>query len=224
MKRTLKKLTRRYFPALFDLLKRRRYEKHVLPKEFVKHVRRLSKNDVVLDCGANVGLVSEFLARSGARVISFEPNMTAFRELESRSKKFPNIEVHNVAVSTVNQTGKLYLHKDVDRENRLILSEASSLLNNKPNVSSHIFEEIHEIDFAEFLKQFNFIELIKIDIEGFEIEVLNHLLDKQAVDNVGSIYVETHERKFKELAVPTQKLKARIASAGHNNKFYFNWH
>jgi hypothetical protein len=99
------------------------------------------------------------------------------------------------------------------------------LLYNKPNVSNKIFEEIREINFSEFLQSLNlYVEFIKIDIEGYEIALINHMLDNNVLNNLGKIYLETHERKFDELIKPTQDLKARIKMEGYQAKFFYEWH
>lgn len=221
---TAKKILMIVSPNMFYFLKRLRYENKYLPAEFMDHIRRLSKNDVVLDIGANVGLVTEVAARRGARVIAFEPNKYAFSKLRLVAEKFDNVETHNVAAGAKHQKVKLYLHKD---SNLVLqdLSESSSLLKSKLNVSDKIFEEIQEIDFAEYLKNINTrIEIMKIDIEGYEIELINHLLDNRSLENIEKIYVETHEQKFTDLALPTKSLKARILSEGYEDKFFWDWH
>ena len=99
------------------------------------------------------------------------------------------------------------------------------MLSAKPNVSVDNFELVNEIDFAKFLKSLDEpVELIKIDIEGYEIQLLNHLLDENAICNVNHFYVETHERKFVDLAIPTAMLKTRIKEAGYEERFFFDWH
>jgi FkbM family methyltransferase len=226
MKNFLKKLLAKISPQLTKKLMLYRYENYVLPKDFVKHVKRLRQNDVVIDVGANIGLVSQFLAKSGAKVIALEPNTTAFKKLKVAADQFPNMDARNVAAGVVDRKVKLYLHKNTDLKNISdSLSQSSSLLRNKPNVSSMIFEEVNEIDFAEFIHSLKTnIELIKIDIEGFEVQLLHHLLDKRTIDKINIIYVETHERKFKDLVAPTEELKARIIAEGVQHKFYFDWH
>lgn len=211
-------------PRVYEFLRRYRFEHFVLPKEFSNHLKRLSKNDIAIDIGANAGMVSAAIARRGARVIAFEPNSSAFAKLKTVVEKFPNIEAHNAAAGLTHRTIKLYLHKDTDALNG-DLSQASSLLGNKPNVSEDIFEEATEIDFAAFLQSLKApVALIKMDIEGYEIALLNHLLDTRVLDNVGRVYVETHERQFSELAAPTEALKARIKAAGYESKFFYDWH
>lgn len=224
MKLVLQKFAKKYFPSAYNKLRQVRYEKKVLPPHFLKHVNRLPKGTLVLDIGANVGLVTEVLARRGLRVISFEPNFSAFEKLKDIASKYRNIEIRNQAAGLKNSKIKLFLHKDsVNTINDL--SQASSLLENKPNVSRDNYEIVEEIDFAVFLKSLNEpVELIKMDIEGYEIQLINHLLDQDAVRNVCFFYVETHERKFMDLVGPTNELKERIKAEGYEKNFFFDWH
>ena len=178
---------------------------------------------MVIDVGANVGRISEVLAHRGARVISFEPNSKAFEELKNVAQRYPNINSRNEAAGIKNQQIKLFLHKDVKNSDR-DLTKASSLISQKYNVSADNFESVKAIDFAQFLNSLNEpVELLKIDIEGYEIQLLTHLLNKKAIDNVNKFYIETHERKIDSLVIPTKKLKARIKKEGYEDKFFFDW-
>ena len=53
------------------------------------------------------------------------------------------------------------------------------------------------------------IGLLKMDIEGEEVRVLNKLIDLNLHQKIRKIVVETHER-FLVLKEPTKKLKKRI--------------
>ena len=187
-------------------------------------MKDLNSDHLVIDLGANRGRVSECLALRGAKVISFEPNEEAFARLLKISENYQNIYARNEAAGTKNQLARLYLHSET-ADSDVDLTQASSLLSDKPNVSRDQFYDIQEIDFSEFLQSLDSpVELIKIDIEGYEIELINHLLDNKALNNVGKIYLETHERKFKSLLEPTEKMKKRIVSEGLQEKFFFDWH
>lgn len=224
MKETLKKFIRFISPGLLHWIQLHSFMFRMLPPDFVSHLRRLNKSHLVLDVGANVGLVSECIARKGAKVIAFEPNPYARSALEKVATRFNNIEVRPTAAGIKNQKVKLYLHDDFDPGGEDV-SQASSLLIDKPNVSKDMFEEVYEIDFAEYLRTVNRpIELIKIDIEGYEVTLINHLLDQKVLDQVNKIYLETHEKKFPELVSPTEALKKRIVSEGYESKFFFDWH
>ena len=223
IKRIIKTILKRIFPELYHSFKLNLFIRKNLPREFVEHLNVLSKDHFVIDVGAKIGMVSECLAKKGAKVISFEPNRKAYTELSKVAKKYNNIDVKNLAVGTKDKIVNLYMHKET-RSSTEDLTQASSLLVKKPNISSCIFEEVQEIDFAEYLKSLQReIELIKIDIEGYEIQLINHLLDKESLDNVKKIYLETHEKKFTQLVKPTLKLKERIKSEGLEEKFCYDW-
>ena len=88
------------------------------------------------------------------------------------------------------------MHKQ-SNSSKADLTQASSLLANKPNISTEIYEEVKQINFAKFLKSLKIrVELIKIDIEGYEIELIKHLLDQNSLKNVKNLF-ETHEQKLK---------------------------
>lgn len=222
MKKNIKKIINRYFPRVLRNYQLKNYINSSFPYEFKSHVKNLKKKDIVFDLGANIGFVTEYLAMSGAHVIAFEPNKNAYQELVKFTSNFQNIDFYNVAAGIKNRKVKLYLHKNT-KQNDNELSQASSLLINKSNVSKEIYDVINEIDFAVFLQNFKRIELIKIDIEGYEVDLINHLLDKNSLDNVGKIYLETHE-SIKNLKQPTIELKERIKKMGFADKFYFDWY
>lgn len=195
-----------------------------LPKEFKAHLKNLNKQSIAIDVGANVGAVSEILCKSGARVFAFEPNVSAFNSLQKRQDRLNNLFVKNVAAGVQNRKTHLYLHKETGTSN-VDLSQASSLLSQKPNVSDSKYTEIEEIDFIPFLESFDQkIDLIKIDIEGYEIKLLDHMLDRFNFKMVDRIYVETHEKKWPELSNDTEKLKLRIENLGLSEKINLNWH
>ena len=223
MRAFFKSLLKSYFSTLYWWLRRYNYEKKVIPQEFMRHINRLSPSSLVIDVGANVGRISEVLAHRGARVISFEPNSKAFEELKKLAQRYPNVKSRNEAAGIKNQQIQLFLHKDVKNTDR-DLTSASSLISQKYNVSADNFESVKEIDFAQFLNSLDEqVELIKVDVEGYEIQLLNHLLDKNAIGKVNKLYVETHDHKMDNLVIPTEKLKARIKKEGYEDKFFFEW-
>jgi len=215
---------RNFFPNFLLELRIMRLRSKYLPREFIKHVESLDNKSLVIDVGANIGIVSAYIAKTGADVISFEPNKHAYQELKKIAKRYPNIKTHESAAGVSNRKVNLFLHKNYD-DKYSDYSESSSLNVDKLNVSANKFQKIFEIDFAIFLKKLpKKVSLIKIDIEGYEIELLNHLLDENALKNVDKIYLETHENKFDNLVHPTNLLKQRIKNEGLSYKFFYEWH
>ena len=201
-----------------------RFVHKVLPKDFVKHMRSLDEASLVIDLGANVGFVSECLARTGAKVIAFEPNKEALKKLRLVESNYKNISVEPYAAGIKNESAHLYLHRDTFT-NDTDLTQSSSLKSDKPNVSPDLYDEVVEVDFAEYLRRIDrHIELIKIDIEGYEIELINHLIDTNVLDNVGKVYLETHDKLYPQLVVSTEELKNRIEKEGLSEKFFYEWH
>ena len=100
-------------------------------------VSMLRPDDVVFDCGANVGEVTAQLVASGAQVHAFEPDPLAFAKLSERFVDAANLSLYNLAVATEN--GRARLHRaedfDADPEKRTTRSSivAGGTASNGPN-------------------------------------------------------------------------------------------
>lgn len=177
---------------------------------FKAAVANLTKQDVVIDCGANVGIYTEIMARSGAQVYAFEPNPVAFAALQERVQHFPNVTLIPAA-STLNPGKfKLYSHRHAKRD-PLLFSVSSSLLAQKTNVNKDDFYEVEGVVLSAFIGELKQpIALLKMDIEGAEIEVLNDLMDHGLHHLIGAGFVEVHDRRVPSLREPTAKLRERL--------------
>ncbi len=172
----------------------------------------LQEADVVIDCGANVGDMTAVMAEAGATVHAFEPNPHACVVLREKFQSNPRVHIQEAAVHVSNGTLRLYLHENSSQD-EVYWSNGSSLLADKPNVSKESFVEARTIDLAAFIDALpGRVRLIKMDIEGAEVEVLRRLIDAGSLDKVDSLFVETHEKKMPWLAPVTAKLKAELAA------------
>lgn len=66
------------------------------------------------------------------------------------------------------------------------------------------------------------VSVLKLDVEGAEVPVLEKLLDTRVIDKINHIFAETHERKVPELAARTLALRNRIAFE-RRNKLNLDW-
>lgn len=174
----------------------------------------LQPGDVTVDCGANVGDMTAILARNGATVHAFEPNPHAYAVLAAKFVGQPNVVCHNAAVGTSAGRLALYLHKNSDQD-EVLWSNGSSLLADKPNVSRARSVEVDVVDLAEFLQSLSEpVKVLKIDIEGAEVDLMNHLLDTKVLVSIAHVFVETHDAKIPSLAGPTKALRKRLADSG----------
>jgi len=135
----------------------------------------LTTGSVCLDVGAQMGYLSLAMATAADRgtvVHSFEPESNnAARLLENVAlNDLHNITLHQTAVSTVDGSLKLYLSNDRN-------AGTHSTVYIESNVSSE-FVEIASVTLESFAQQQNLasIDLIKIDVEGAEIDVINGAL------------------------------------------------
>ena len=169
----------------------------------------LQKGSLVIDAGANVGEFTKLFLDKGFKVHAFEPDTIALKELKKKCETSKELKLYEAAVGLKNERQKLYRYRKFDESNPYS-TQGSSLLNyrsgkNKP------FIEIKVIDFIEYLKQqTDNISLLKMDIEGIEIDILNKIIDEGLHKKIKFIFVETHERFSHSLGVETAKLKLRI--------------
>jgi hypothetical protein len=63
---------------------------------------------------------------------------------------------------------------------------------------------------VDFLEPFDFVDFIKIDIEGAEYELLDDLIESDCIKKVGYIAVETHEKKNAFLLEKHERLVAKL--------------
>jgi len=82
-------------------------------------------------------------------------------------------------------------------------SQGHSLLKEKDNVNIHNHIEVECIDFGRWLKETfddNDYVAVRMDIEGAEFEVLNHIIEDGSINRIGKLLVEFHHRKYPNIA------------------------
>jgi FkbM family methyltransferase len=148
----------------------------------------IEKNDIVVDVGANNGIYTDFfkskLGGTG-KIYSFELSPKTFNRLKSKYTDDENIIVTNCAISNVDGELTYYLGLEDSLDN--ILGHDVSYRINQPagKIKSNRLDTI--------LKNEELIKLIKIDVEGAELFVLEGL--KNIIDKVDNILVECHLSK-----------------------------
>lgn len=144
-----------------------------------------------LDIGANVGNHTVFFAALGGfgRVVPFEPNPTVYTLLQANvaANDLSNVDLGYLGFALGSQDGQGVLRLD---EGNLGATQVNLVEGGDIQVrdAGRVLADMHDID------------LIKIDVEGMEIEVLKSigkLLERERPP----IYIEislTHERAFSQ--------------------------
>lgn len=123
-------------------------------------------NKVVFDIGANVGCTTNYFSKISKKVISFEPDKNNFDLLNDqiRIRQLKNVETHNFAVSNISGYIDFYSRNSNDIH--------SLGMHNKGKVIQTSSVQAITLD-SFWDSNSEKIGLLKIDVEGFEYEVLN---------------------------------------------------
>jgi len=136
----------------------------------------------IVDAGAHIGLSSVFFASKypKATVVAIEPEPSNFNILVMNAKNFTNIKPLRAGL----WSRKTHLHiqdANVDTWSFRVLEDPSG-------------EGIPALGIRDIMSDFNAeqIDVLKIDIEGSELEVLNN--HHSWIDSVGTLIIELHDR------------------------------
>jgi FkbM family methyltransferase len=153
--------------------------------------------NVIIDCGANIGLTSIFFSNlyPESKIICVEPETSNFNLLQKNIEQYPNIKAIKAGV----WNKKTFLKIDNPEEGNwgFIVSETT---NNEDGIRAVSIDEIME------LENISQIDILKMDIEGSEYEVFDINYQKW-IDKFDNLIIEYHER-FKPGVI--QKVEERI--------------
>ena len=191
-------------------------------KEFNEYINSLPRGSFVIDVGANVGKFTNIFLKKEFKVHAFEADPIAVNELKKNcGNENKNLKLFEVAVGIKKESIKLYRYRKFDAANpeTTIGSSVLSFRSGKDKP----FVEIKCIDFIDYLKNIeNKIALLKMDIEGAEVQILEKIIDEKLYKKIGKIYAETHERFSHRIAVETVNLRSRLVKENINN-INLNW-
>ena len=178
---------------------------------------------VAIDLGANVGEFSAQMAPIFRKVYAFEPDPWTVERLRTRLEDFESVEIVQAAASTENGQMSIYRAPDFfDDPAKKSLS--STLVQSKLNVAEAATETVQALDFVQFLRELDEdVHLLKIDIEGAEVALLEKLLDDPVLDRVSYVFVETHETRVPDLAARTEALRQRVDKHSGPTSINLEW-
>ena len=164
--------------------------------------------DVLLDVGAHKGeTISNFLKNFKIKnIYSFEASKNTYQALETNidriknTYKETNIEIFNYGVGSSVDTKIFYELPDSNSSTFNLIDQKSSYFKRKSKILSFFFKKklnikknyVSQIKLSQFIKKRKLIkiDILKIDTEGYELEVLKGLGEKIKIINF--IYFEHH--------------------------------
>lgn len=135
---------------------------------------RLSPGDAVYDVGANIGIHSVFLAKRvgpSGRVISFEPDTAIADILDDhvRLNGLSNITVVRMALGDRDYQGELFVDRKIGCGSTSLIMTGNKL----PSGTTRVVRGDRAVAELGLPRP----RAIKVDVEGYEIEVLKGLQD-----------------------------------------------
>jgi FkbM family methyltransferase len=186
----------------------------------------LRPGDLAIDLGANMGVVTDVLARTGADVIAFEPDPWAYSQLTERFADTPNVKLVNAAVGVGTGTVRLMRAANFDA-NPLGASVKSTILNGGRQIDEGQAIDVPLVDFPSFLTEHlgsrSEIAFVKMDIEGAELDILEAMDQGGLFAHVRVLVAETHERKFRELRPRYRALRECFAAKYDPDRVSLDW-
>ena len=183
-----RKLVRHIFRHLIDRKKRRKYTDLIFSKYPDLKVGRHS--GLVLDLGANLGHFSDACKEIGYSIVCVEPHPDAIDYLEKRFRHHSEIEIVKKAITYRGTPTQLQFHPDHDND-PLTTSLSATIISEK-------FEAVHKsvtvpgATLENFFAHNERYEIVKIDIEGAEIFLIEDLI--RFAPRIKRLLLETHSR------------------------------
>ena len=160
------------------------------------------KIQTLIDVGAHHGESIRFFKKNFPidKIYAFEPNIENFKILKEKIKDIKNVKIFNIAVG--NKKGLINFTNHYDSESSTIvkINQKSNyfkkknfyldFFNKKKNRIKNSQVKIDTLENLIKIDEFKFIDLIKIDTEGYDYNVIKGL--GNLISKVRFIYFEHH--------------------------------
>ncbi len=160
-------------------------------KTIVKHLN--INVHTIIDVGANVGNTVKMFQRMfpNSSIHAFEPNPTVFEKLKNNCTNIKSLTLNNLGVG--DKKGSLTLNRH-SNSGATSFKNPNSITN--PTYSQKIIDKIQVpvVTLSDYVQENSLsnIDLLKIDVEGFEMEVLKGITEEYLKNNIQMIMIEAN--------------------------------
>jgi FkbM family methyltransferase len=185
------------------VFKRYRHEVEHTGEPELQELRKLVKHgDLALDIGCNLGTYTYELARLTGRVVAFEPNPALASFVRSVATK--GTEVQQVALSFEDGTAELSIPTDPERGHGWA-SVRDGFVTGDVEKISVVTRRLDSIDLPP-------VSFIKIDVEGFEEQVLDGA-ERTIARDLPVLLIEIDQADLERIA-------KRLGAMGYEGAFF----
>ena len=185
-----------------------------VPSKYEYLFYEMPDDALCIDGGGNVGKFTDLVLFCGGRSLVFEPNPFLIKLMQRKFKNDAKVKLEPKAISTKDETVEFNFGEYSDQSGSMHKNKC-----NQGGIGKQV--EVQAVDFAKYLKKLQKengqIYLCKIDIEGAEFEVLEHIIKTGAYKLCKHIVVETHARFFKDGKKRVKRLEALITDNNITN-------
>jgi len=131
-----------------------------------RHILVPEKVQVVFDVGANIGQSADRyrLTYPNARILCFEPVSTTFQELNRRVATWRQVETYHLAFGSTAGPKSIHINSDP-------ISSVNSFVNAFDGDLKEVVQ-VQTLDEFCLKNSIDNVDLLKIDVEGFEYEII----------------------------------------------------
>ena len=147
-----------------------------VPLKYRYMLGNVPPGDILIDCGANVGLITDIGLFQEMEVYAFEPNKAALRLLNKKYANNPKVHLYPVAVSDKNTTLTFYsTEQELFDQGATIISSGAKLCKHNQSYEVECVRLVNSIK-NDILPKHKHIHLLKLDVEGAEFAIMEDII------------------------------------------------